>query len=232
MRLISFAVLTLAPLTVSAQPVTRIDGAPQCAACSLQLRKVATLGSKSDPILMSQGVRIARDSKGNFYAAPVAEAGRIAIFDSTGRYLRALGKAGTGPGELARISHHTIGKDDTLHVLSDNRYSKITPRGDSVISVPIVLGYNGNARFTATGELAIPGTPTTAGASVNIFTAAGTKQAVLGGVPDAGGERVHEGFVVGDSASIWIGNAYRYQLEKWSFDARRLSSITRSVPCV
>jgi hypothetical protein len=84
---------------LSAQPAPeRIKYKPTCAQCRVELTKLVSFGSASDPVLI-KAMRPARDSRGRYFAAAAGEL-KVVVFDSTGKYLTSFGRAGQGPGEL------------------------------------------------------------------------------------------------------------------------------------
>jgi hypothetical protein len=67
-----------------------------CRAC-IRLEEVAVLGRTSDPdAAVNYAFRVYRDSKARYW---VGQGSEIKLFDSTGKYLRNVGSAGSGPGE-------------------------------------------------------------------------------------------------------------------------------------
>jgi hypothetical protein len=52
---------------------------------------------------------------------------RIGVFSSDGRFVRAFGRRGRGPGEFDEIKDLQLGRGDTLYVLHDERISVYSP---------------------------------------------------------------------------------------------------------
>jgi hypothetical protein len=84
-----------------------------CPDCRLVLDTIVTLGEERiAPLIYPASVVHGRN--GEWLAAPIAQVGAIAVFDSTGQPLRVVGRAGDGPGEyrdverLFQISGETI----------------------------------------------------------------------------------------------------------------------------
>ncbi len=72
-------------------------------------------------------------------AIHVLDGREIRVFDGEGAHLRSMGRAGEGPGELARPSAILIGAGDTIFV-PDSRNGRVQlygPRGDPSGSLPI-----------------------------------------------------------------------------------------------
>jgi hypothetical protein len=87
-----------------------------CPGCRLVLDTVLTLGDEQrGPLLLETDV--VRTSTGEWFAAPAAEPGRIAVFDSAGVFLRWVGRRGEGPGEFDEIQSLTKIGPDTIAVI-------------------------------------------------------------------------------------------------------------------
>ncbi len=80
------------------------DTVQRCAACTIELRHVATLGSASDSVLLERTPILARDSRGRTFAT-VVDAGfqPIIVYSPDGRVERTIGREGKGPGEYTRV---------------------------------------------------------------------------------------------------------------------------------
>lgn len=63
--------------------------------------------------------KVARDSRGFYYAAPISMRGEVAMFDSTGAFVRVFGRSGGGPGEMRLLGAIRTAPGDTLLVIED-----------------------------------------------------------------------------------------------------------------
>ena len=63
---------------------------------------------------------LAVDNAENIYVADTSEK-HVNVFDSNGRFLRTIGRAGQGPGEFGRISSIRINAHDELVVIDSNQ---------------------------------------------------------------------------------------------------------------
>lgn len=80
---------------------------------------------------------LAVDNSGNIYVVDPKDI-RIRVFDSKGRFLRAFGRKGQGPGEFQGPGDIEV-TPDGLRVIQDvlnNRVSYLTPKGESIKDVP------------------------------------------------------------------------------------------------
>ncbi len=157
------ALFLLASLSASLQAqVTSIPYTVTCAACRVTTEPVVTLGSASDSVPLDGGVGLARDSRGRYYTTGFGGKS-IVIFDSTGKYLQAFGRAGQGPGEFAgRIMGLSV-KADTLYTftVSGHRVTVFSPSlafvrtatylPVTMHSAPTMSGSRGE--FIASGEV-------------------------------------------------------------------------------
>ncbi len=85
-----------------------MSGEVTCAECVITLDTVLTIGGIDGPGLevVSMFSIVAVDRRGRVLVSGDAE---ISVFDSTGRYLRTVGRRGDGPGEYQSISHIGVG---------------------------------------------------------------------------------------------------------------------------
>ena len=78
---------------------------------------------------------ISRDSKGNYYVADMGE-NEISIFDKNEKYLKKIGRSGSGPGDLKYPIAIEIDSDDNLLVAEEgNRRIQIFDNGKSVNTI-------------------------------------------------------------------------------------------------
>ncbi len=91
-----------------AQEPERVSGEVTCAECVITLDTVVTIGGLDGPGLdvISMFSDVAVDQRGRILVWSEAE---ISVFDSTGSYLRTVGRRGEGPGEYRSISHIDVG---------------------------------------------------------------------------------------------------------------------------
>jgi hypothetical protein len=96
LRVLTLLLISSANLTpVSAQ---RLSSTPSCDPCRVQGRVMTVLQSGNRGILPGLPLRIAEDSQKRLWA--FFHASPPLVFDSTGRFLRAAGAEGDGPGEF------------------------------------------------------------------------------------------------------------------------------------
>jgi len=123
---------------VAAQDTLRIAPGRSCPACRVTTTHVVALGADAGvhgPMLES---RVTRDSRGRYFVAPTYTPGTIAVYGPDGRFQRAFGTEGEGPGEFRNIGDVTIGPGDSLWVVSGSgRVSVLTPELEMVRSMSV-----------------------------------------------------------------------------------------------
>jgi hypothetical protein len=110
--------------------LTVVD-ARHCTKCALAAVPIATLGSGGDgELVRSSEVVVARNSLGSYFVASTGEIDpRVYVFDSGGRFLRTIGRRGSGPGELSYIMDIRVGVGDSLLVAGEKLISIFDPSG-------------------------------------------------------------------------------------------------------
>lgn len=90
------------------QEPEQVSGDVTCPECVITLDTVVTIGGLDGPGLdvISMFSDVAVDRRGRVLVWSEAE---ISVFDSTGTYLRTVGRRGEGPGEYQSISHIDVG---------------------------------------------------------------------------------------------------------------------------
>ncbi|MDE2763660.1 MAG: 6-bladed beta-propeller [Gemmatimonadota bacterium] len=124
MRAARFLALALvgntATAPLGAQEPVQVSGEVTCAECVITLDTVVTIGGLDGPGLDAVSIfsDVAVDRRGRIlvYAAEA----EISAFDSTGRYLRTVGRRGEGPGEYGSISYIGVGPR-YIHVFDRHR---------------------------------------------------------------------------------------------------------------
>jgi hypothetical protein len=115
-RTTSLIVLSAAALQAQGRTVN-VVGTPQCAGCSIELTKVATVGSSSDPVLFVNYSSVYRGPRNTILVATTLYANppALLVYDSAGTFVRQVGRPGQGPGEFPSfVSVIGIGRGDSL----------------------------------------------------------------------------------------------------------------------
>ena len=107
-------------VTAAGQPVIEVSGEVSCAECRIVVDTVVTLGGLDSPgaHLVGYDSQIAVDQRGQLLVSSIRPV--IAVFDSTGTFVREIGGNGEGPGEYVAITHVNVGPQ-FIHVFDPDR---------------------------------------------------------------------------------------------------------------
>lgn len=108
------------PPSYALQDTVVIGSEQKCARCTIMLDHVATLGDREGPGTVTLTSVIARDSRGRYYTSHSEIPGLVLVFDSTGSFLKSIGRKGKGPGEYGSVMAIEIGPADTLHFFDND----------------------------------------------------------------------------------------------------------------
>lgn len=218
------------------------DGAPtttyEAIGRPIRFERLATMGSADGPGALGTpagaGEAIAMDSRGNYWIASEEAAWSISMFDSTGTWLKTVGRAGEGPGEFASISALVVGKGDTLQAfdIRNGRHVWIDPDGQVVRSRPRSGGVESvEAASDGLVLLAGGGSRGARGQPVHVLDMEGEVLFSLGGGPN-GMEYDFYGFSryvawAGTTGVVWMTPALDYHLERWTVEGELLERWER-----
>jgi DNA-binding beta-propeller fold protein YncE len=104
-----------------------------------------------DQILLPEGVAIGPD--GNVYVAESGSRTRVSVWTPTGRYLRAFGDQGSGPGQLSSPGQVAVDGAGFVYVADggNHRVEKFTPTGQYASSIG-----QGAGLFVGADQLSTP----------------------------------------------------------------------------
>ncbi len=210
------------------------------APCRLEVREAGVQllavedGSRPDP-----GIQVRRDGRGRFYSAGAFGFGvTITLWDQQGRFLKAFGRAGEGPGELSDRGMITIFVDgeDRLHVRDGGfRWSVFSPEQEFLRSASASLASFQSGTVVLDMGMAVTGSRDGEN-YFRIVDSAGAAQRAFGVIPrrlrgarvDLERDITHAG---GDSfwAGPIAGSPDGYQLEEWGIDGELRRVFRRAV---
>lgn len=107
-----------------------VASVPECVQCVIRAEEVATIGVVDGPgYLAEMPVSMARDSRGNIYVVVAGGIDLPSVYDSTGAFIRRLGRMGSGPGEYRSPTTIALGTNDTVYVydIENRRVTVLTP---------------------------------------------------------------------------------------------------------
>jgi len=230
-------VLTL-PRSGHTQEVVQIDTRRPCAACTIELRRVVTLGNDTaSPVTVGPTEVVRRDSRGRYYTVHNDDGARISVFSADGRPLQVVGREGKGPGEYRWILGLEMGRGDTIHVFdeSNRRETILGPQYDFVQSRPIPRTFPDGIRLIGRDQLFINAHIATLDkVGIPLHTAVG--DSIINSFGGSGGtfligdaEKLSRKIAVGPSG-LWAGWRLEYRIELWDASGHILRVFRRAVP--
>lgn len=130
-------VLALVFLLAAGAGCRPADEPVECPRCRIRLERVAVLGADGGPGLTLR-TRVVRDGRGRYLAAPTYDPGRVAVYDAGGRFVRAFGRQGGGPGEFREIHGLAVAPGDSLYVVDrGGRVGVVGPTQEPVRGVTL-----------------------------------------------------------------------------------------------
>ncbi len=208
-----------------------------CGTCRIALRPIFNLGDpRGTGALERRGTnRVTRDSRGNVI---VANGGpRLWVFDSEGRFLRALGEGGDIPARDASFTGVLVGRGDSVYVF-DPRHQTMTtysPAYRFVRTTSLEFGVAASVvslgdRFVA--NRMVP-SPERIGLPLHLISFDGRVLRSFGS--ESGFFRADFGEVLEiralapDDAAVWAGWTNQYLVERWDIRGERTQVVRRDV---
>ena len=129
----TFAATFLLAWILAAQPQVRTviaRGTPSCTTCVIELTRIATVGKADDPILLMNYSEVKRGPRNMLIVTnSIGASPSVLAFDSTGRFVKEIGRQGQGPGEFSGWSWYLgMGRADSLYFRDrGDRYQVFAP---------------------------------------------------------------------------------------------------------
>lgn len=213
----------------------RTSSSETCDSCIVSLKRVAQLGTDDGPGALGGTGTVARSPGGLFFVATARMLDEIKVFDSDGRFLRTIGRAGAGPGEFRHIWLLSA-VDNTLYAF-DGDNDRVTtlrlPDGEIVSEQPWKWPARSVAilksrSFVINADISIPAL---AGVPLHLLSSDGEIARSFGETedltrPDVGyaGQRV---LAASNDGNVWSAPRTSYVMTKWSPSGRVISTIDR-----
>ena len=99
------------------RPVS-IPDEPTCGRCAIAIQRLVTLGFPDDHPTVGPPISVAEDGQGRIWVVPMEQP--PLVFERSGRFLRAAGPAGSGPGEFSWVSFIVPLPGDSMLVLDQS----------------------------------------------------------------------------------------------------------------
>jgi hypothetical protein len=170
---------------------------------------------------------LARDTRGRFFAASGSS---VIVYDSTGKYVKAFGRPGGGPGEFgARVCCVVVGRGDTLHVFGSRRLHIFSPALEFVRSVSMAGEFYGWHGFVLSdGRVVVNttiATATSAGLPLHLLGRDGQLIRSFGAERPASGGPVPIDLrpvaITPDQTGIWTSREGPYRFALWDLAGRK-----------
>lgn len=209
---------------------------PPCSTCSVRVERIATLGSDDGLGALGSYPEAARDREGNFLVSYFENRSQFLVFDSTGSFIRSVGRQGAGPGEYRFVRH--ISATERAVYIWDSTGRRITEllAGDSaartfpILGDPLSVAVIDDSTFVYN---AVVTTSDLIGKPFHVLHAGAARPLSFGDEgeafrPDVGfaGRRAVDR---ADATSFWAGLSTEYRLQRWSLDGVRLGEWVRNV---
>ena len=205
-------------ISLSAQDTLIVSGEASCEDCVIILDTVATIGGLEGSGLhvVARGAIVAVDRLGRILVGNHMYS-EISVFDSTGVFLRTVGRAGEGPGEFDILLHIDAGPQ-YVHVF-DSRGRTLFDYDFRVVRIDRFGGQVGNSFVTDGDDVVFTGdvrTVASVGHPLHILRTTGE-------LISAGGDgRVFRSMtaeqlspVTGDARNAWVVHSYPNRVTRW-----------------
>ena len=217
--LVAYA-LGLAATPAIAQPVVEVSGEVSCAECRITMDTVLTLGGLDGPgshLLEGPVPLAALDQRGRILLAMWARPD-IAVFDSTGAFIREMGGAGEGPGEYALITHLNVGPE-FIHVFDGLRGRTVLDADHGFVRADRFRADITSAAVTESETVVFAGdvpTSESAGHKLHLLGADGATRSYGWDGSVYRGASGQQFAVAANDSVAWIVNGASGRIEEWA----------------
>jgi len=231
--------LALLPMSGVAQDVLEIDDRIICSACVIEAGPPVTLALPKDSFSFTSfpSLKLARDSEGNFLAAPVKGDALVAVFGPDGKYRSSYGRIGGGPGEFATGFPLLVevGDGDVLYAIDLLYLHTLAPRAESSLG-RVRMPVQANDAVVLNGAtIAVQATVRTGAGNttIQILRSDGTIEESIGAPRQTTSTSRQQGMdwrVLGrsnDHADVWSAHINRYRVIRYGSDGEEKTRIER-----
>lgn len=222
------------PSVGDAQARVRIEDVRTCSACTIRLEELAIIRAPDTARAFDRHTFLAPDSRGGYLVSNGVHAENILLFDSQGRFVRAIGKAGDGPGEFRNIAALVVSAGDTIHAFSTH-HTVFSWSGEFIRSHYVLNGARINRALSLPGGKlllqAMVATPELAGLPLHIADSDGRVLKSFGALP---GEYTTGQFwerfraiALSRAGGFWSLAPNRYEVGHWSGDGELQRVLVR-----
>jgi len=231
----AWVVLDAVPVASAAQTIVQDARGGVCTDC-LKLADRVTIGGDSERDMVLVGRGLIPLAAGELLHA--RSVGGMPIFSRSGRFLRAVGREGSGPVEFRNIQLILQDPRGGVHVFDagNARHTVLDASLRLVKEWPGVVGRITSGIFLPDGRLVVNGyipTRERVGLPLHVLPTGGGD--IIRSFGLAPGELFDaeeawaswRELALGQRGTVWAARRNKYQIEEWSVDGQRLSVIER-----
>lgn len=214
-RPLAFIVLGQAASTgLSAQDTINVTGEITCPACEITLDTILTI---SGPELLVDGAPgVTVDRRGRIHiAAPLQP--EVLVFDSTGAFVRTVGRGGEGPGEYLFVSHTNVGPN-YIHVFDPSRGRTLLDQDFEFVRIDRFDGRHVHSYVTESEDVIFSGdvfSEASAGHNLHILSPSGEMSSFGGSGVFRGQTLAGTHSVAADSRTVWVVESSPNRITRW-----------------
>jgi hypothetical protein len=211
-----------------AQTPRPVLGSGSCTSCSVTVARFVEIGgTDGEGALPIAQPWVMRDQRGRIYAYGSGIEGVMA-YDSAGRFLRRIGRAGSGPGEFRGVSGAVGIAGDSVAIIDGTlrRMTVLDPELATSRTVSISGSFSGGVRI-GTEILAVNAPDARRGPSVAAIAVSTGKTVLSFGASEL---KVPEGTLrslAADTTGVWVAFATQYRIERWLKDGSFAFALER-----
>src|SRR5688572_825976 len=208
-----------------------------CSKCSVDARHVISLGDENEGQLDNVNAA-ARDTRGRYWVATQQRMHELLLFDAKGKFLRTVGRKGSGPGEFQGITALARRPNDTLHVFDHilRRWTVISPADKAIHTwnLPASVAWDAVAVQNGMVVLNVNPEPRPPSAPLVLVDSTGIRKSFGGDAGIVPGEDrpylAWRKLSPSREGGVWSIPINEFRLEAWSFAGKKLKEIVRKPP--
>ncbi len=207
--------------------------------CDAELVSVLELVPPDDDLGLLPAKSSAGRRSDGLYVTPIIGENALAVWDTTGRFVRRIGRSGAGPGEFAGLIQPVFGTGDTLYTIDNARQLSVFDENFEYVRRSLQMAANVSPGYwfvTQDGRRFV--SPPPAGVRshhvAELDDRGEVRRLLVPANPETTGPGLPEAeraLAYGEGDSFWIGPtqvpAQSYEMEQWSLEGRLLRRVRR-----
>lgn len=202
-----------APTNLSAQETITVSGEVTCPECVITLDTVAILSGPDLQVSFVPGVAV--DRRGRFLLTTARP--EMMVFDSTGAFLRTVGRRGEGPGEYEWLIHINVGPQ-YIHAFDAERGRTLLDHDFQFVRADRFAANYLHSHMMDSETVVFPGdvrTEASAGYALHFLDLSGEMSSYDGDGTWRGQTGAARHLVTGDSVSLWVVEPNPNRMTRW-----------------